>query len=84
MVKLIAVGLLGGFLALSQSAFGQAQGPPSSHLGDTNPRWAPAGQLIAFVSTRELKSEVYVMNADGSAPRRLTTSPSGMSSSAPV
>ena len=92
--RVMVIGMLAASLVLQRGDAGHAQGPSpspgltpgpqSSHLGDTNPRWAPAGQLIAFVSTREQKSEVYVMNADGSAPRRLTTSPSGMSSSAPV
>jgi Tol biopolymer transport system component len=89
-VRLIAVGVLMGFLVLQQGDAGRAQGrgpgqgPESSHLGDTNPVWSRTGDLIVFVSTRDSKPEIYVMNADGKAPRRLTTSPPGMGSSTPA
>ena len=40
---------------------------------DLWPVWSPDGQRIAFVSERDNASgEIYVMNADGSAVRRLT------------
>lgn len=49
---------------------------------DTYPAWSPDGREIAFHSTRDGESnqlsanwEIYVMNADGSNPRRLTHSP---------
>ena len=35
----------------------------------------PAGNSIAFVSSREGNFEIYVMDADGSNPTRLTNSP---------
>lgn len=39
------------------------------------PAWNPKGEYIAFSSTRDRgQSEVYIMNADGSGQRRLTTS----------
>lgn len=75
--------LLAGTLILQPGGTGWAQGPESSHLGDTAPVWSAKGGLIAFVSTRHLKPEIYIMNADGSAPSRLTMSPPGTGSSAP-
>jgi Tol biopolymer transport system component len=50
--------------------------------GDQAPAWSPDGSKIAFQSTRDAPDpnnaatsdiEVYVMNADGSSPTRLTT-----------
>jgi hypothetical protein len=39
------------------------------------PRVAPGGTRIAFTSYRDSNAEIYLMNADGSAQTRLTTSP---------
>ena len=39
------------------------------------PDWSPDGQKIAFVSRRDGNNEIYVMNADGSNPIRLTNQP---------
>lgn len=36
--------------------------------------WSPDGTRMAFVSARDGHAEIYVMNADGSDPRRLTFS----------
>jgi uncharacterized protein YjdB len=41
----------------------------------TEPAFSPDGSRIAFVSTRDGNPEVYVMNADGTNPTRLTTDP---------
>jgi len=38
-----------------------------------NPAWSPDGSKIAFASDRDGNHEIYVMNADGSNPTRLTT-----------
>jgi hypothetical protein len=38
--------------------------------------WSPDGSRIAFFSSRDLNREIYVMNADGSEPTRLTDHPS--------
>src|SRR5215204_1800961 len=42
-------------------------------LGDDSmPDFSPDGRRIAFTSNRDQQGEVYVMNADGSGPKRLT------------
>ena len=41
---------------------------------DRSPTWSPDGRRIAFTSDRDGDDEVYVMNADGTAAVRLTTS----------
>ncbi len=40
---------------------------------DSKPVWSPSGEKIAFVSTRDGNKEIYVMDADGEHPRRLTS-----------
>jgi Tol biopolymer transport system component len=39
---------------------------------DGEPSWSPNGKKIAFESDRDGKSEIYVMNADGSNEKNLT------------
>ena len=39
------------------------------------PQWSHDGAKIAFTSDRDGDPEIYVMNADGSSPRRLTNTP---------
>ena len=41
---------------------------------DRSPTWSPDGLRIAFTSDRDGDDEVYIMNADGTGPVRLTTS----------
>ena len=41
--------------------------------GDFDPVWSPDGSLIAFRAPQE--ADIYVMDADGSDQRRVTTSP---------
>ncbi len=36
-----------------------------------NPAWSPDGRFLVFTTTREGRSELYVMDGDGSAPRRV-------------
>ncbi|MBI4370885.1 MAG: PD40 domain-containing protein [Elusimicrobia bacterium] len=40
-----------------------------------DPAWSPDGRLLAFSSTREGRPRIYVMDADGSAPRRAAELP---------
>jgi dipeptidyl aminopeptidase/acylaminoacyl peptidase len=42
---------------------------------DISPAWSPDGSRIAFRSSRDGNSEIYVMNADGTIPLRLTDNP---------
>jgi len=39
---------------------------------DARPAWSPDGTRIAFQTNRDGNDEIYVMNADGSSPTRLT------------
>ena len=39
------------------------------------PAWSPDGSKLAFTSNRDGNSEIYVVNRDGSAMRRLTNNP---------
>lgn len=41
-------------------------------VNDWGPAWSPDGLRIAYCSGIENRYEIYVMNADGSAPIRLT------------
>jgi Tol biopolymer transport system component len=42
---------------------------------ESDPRWAPNGTSIAFVSTLGSNSDIYTIRPDGSGLRRLTRSP---------
>lgn len=48
----------------------------TSLANDSNPRFSPDGEKIAFESTRDGNSEIYVMNPDGTGQTRLTFEPS--------
>jgi TolB protein len=49
---------------------------PLTRGGGESPAWSPDGKRIAFMSTRTGNQyDIYLMNADGSGIRRLTTSP---------
>ena len=37
------------------------------------PAWSPDGKLIAFTSNREGQPQIYVMNADGSGKKQVTS-----------
>ena len=56
--------------------------PADDAWDDYRPDWSPDGRRIAFTSNRSGNPEIYVMNADGSDPVRLTFS-NGASSVAP-
>lgn len=40
-----------------------------------NPVWSPDGRFIAFTSTRNSRKQIFIMDADGSAPHALTNVP---------
>jgi hypothetical protein len=42
---------------------------------DTSPVWSPSGDQVAFVRRQHDHWEVYVVDADGQNPRRLTATP---------
>jgi TolB protein len=44
-----------------------------------DPAWSPDGRLLAFSSTRDGRAQIYVMDADGSAPRRIADVPGASS-----
>src|SRR3954462_1253711 len=45
------------------------------HGNDWSPAWSPDGRTIAFASTRSGALELWTMAADGSRPRRVSSSP---------
>jgi TolB protein len=45
------------------------------HANDWSPAWSPDGRTIAFASTRSGSLELWTMAADGSRPRRVSSSP---------
>jgi TolB protein len=47
---------------------------PDSDANDALPDFSPDGRRIVFRSTRDGNKEIYLMNADGTGPRRLTES----------
>ena len=52
---------------------GSAHQLTSNAAYDAYPVWSPDGQDIAFASAREGSLDVYIINKDGGAPKRLTT-----------
>ena len=42
---------------------------------DFDPSWSPDGTKIAFASTRNGNTDIYVINKDGTGLTRITTSP---------
>jgi TolB protein len=44
-----------------------------------DPTWSPDGRLLAFSTTRDGRSQIEVMDADGSAPRRIADVPGASS-----
>lgn len=47
----------------------------SDPAGDWNPRWAPSGGLVYFVSTRSGSSQIWRINIDGGEAERVTDQP---------
>jgi serine/threonine-protein kinase len=47
----------------------------ASPAKDVNPAWSPDGKQLVFSSNRSARLDLWLMNADGSAPTRLTRDP---------
>ncbi len=54
---------------------GAAQVFITSDKNDDTLRWSPDGKRVAFLSTREGAPQIFVANADGSNPRKITDVP---------
>ena len=54
---------------------GNQQKLTKNRIIDWSPSWSPDGERIAFVSTRDENSEIYVMDADGGNEQNLTNHP---------
>lgn len=59
----------GSFLKITQS-------PKQDHT----PRWSPDGKMIAFISNRDGKNQIYLMRTGIGEPWKLTDSPTGVES----
>jgi dipeptidyl aminopeptidase/acylaminoacyl peptidase len=51
----------------------------TSDKNDFAPHWSADGKQIAFLSTRDGAPQIYVANADGTAARKVTDAPEGVS-----
>ena len=61
-----------GDLYLLDSAGGQARRLTSGMAFDSQPAWSPDGSEIAFLSDRSGAENLWVVRADGTAPRQVT------------
>lgn len=55
------------------TAGGRARQLTSNRSYDTRPVWSPDGSRIVFASNREGSQDLYIVDAGGGTPRRLTT-----------
>jgi len=64
-------------IVLSVITTGGRETPANGNPSKQNylPVWSPDGSKIAFTSNRDGNPEIYMMNRDGTAVRRLTSSP---------
>ncbi len=70
--KTVAFAYCGDIFTVSANG-GTAKQITSNEAFDSHPVWSPDGRHIAFVSNREGSMDVWVMDADGGVPHRLTT-----------
>ncbi|PYO95365.1 MAG: hypothetical protein DMD62_02105 [Gemmatimonadetes bacterium] len=49
--------------------------PATDTVSASDPTFSPDGSRVAYVSLKDGNPEIYVMNADGTGPTRLTTDP---------
>ena len=76
-IALAAVGALAFAYFRGAPAAGGARADGLTRLTDNtfvdwHPEFSPDGKLIAFASNRDGRTEIYLMNADGTGVRRLT------------
>lgn len=57
------------------NADGTGLQPLFDRTGDYSPAWSPDGSKVAFISERDGRHGLYIMNADGSGVRALTSHP---------
>jgi Tol biopolymer transport system component/imidazolonepropionase-like amidohydrolase len=69
--KQIVFDLLGDLYTVSTSG-GEAQRLTSGLPWDCQPRFSPDGKQIAFISDRNGSDNLWIMNADGTNPKRVT------------
>lgn len=69
--RTIVFDLLGDLYALPITG-GKATRLTSGMAWDCMPRWSPDGRSIAFISDRDGGDNLWIVNADGSAARRMT------------
>jgi dipeptidyl aminopeptidase/acylaminoacyl peptidase len=50
----------------------------TSPKNDDSPRWSRDGKYIAFLSSRDGAPQIFIADADGSNPRRVTNMPEGV------
>jgi len=70
--KTIAFDLLGDIYVLPMAG-GEARALTSGPAWDFQPRFSPDGAAIAFTSDRGGAENIWIMDADGSEPRQVTT-----------
>ena len=70
--KTIAFSYRGDIFTVSSNG-GTARQITSNAAFDSYPVWSPDGKNIAFASSREGSIDVWVMDANGGIPRRVTT-----------
>ena len=70
--KTIAFSYRGDIFTVSSNG-GTARQLTSNAAFDSYPVWSPHGKNIAFASSREGSIDVWVMDANGGIPRRVTT-----------
>lgn len=72
----------GAIMLLSLDEQGRAIGEPrqltSGMKLDTNPAWAPDSRRLLFISNREEKSQLWLIDTDGGEARQLTTMLNGV------
>src|SRR3989454_11387098 len=62
---------------LADVATGQSRELTAGPGSDRQPRWAPDGKTLAFVSTRQHGGQLWVLSLAGGEARQVTTLPHG-------